>query len=377
MIYQSSGKDYNNPVKWIIIPGILFVGLGGFWWFSQNRLTVTPQVNNQPAVLEPSNSESDNTELKVIVSNLSVPWALAFLPSEEILVTERAGKVKKVLTDGSIKEIGTINEVKQTGESGLHGVALHPNFTRNNLVYFYYTYSSNGENTLNRVVRYKLENDQITNPQTILENIPGAIFHDGGRIKFGPDNNLYITTGDARIPSLAQDTKSLAGKILRVTDEGKPVTGNPFGNEVYSYGHRNPQGIAWDAKGVLWETEHGESALDEVNRIGMGKNYGWPEIRGDQTKSGMVSPITHSGSTTWAPSGMAFKDNRFYFAGLRGSGVFRFNPDNSGVEKIYGDFGRVREVVLGPDGFLYIATNNTDGRGTPKSGDDKIIRIKI
>lgn len=346
--------------------------------FSNSQVNI-PSINSE-SINTPQGSANNEEKIRVIASGLNVPWALAFLPNNEILVTERVGKVKRISGEGQVIEIGAIAEVKQYGEGGLHGIALHPDFDKNGLVYFYYTFSSNGDNTSNRVVRFKLEDNQLKNQEIIVDNIPGAIFHDGGRIKFGPDKNLYITTGDARVPSLSQDTSSLAGKILRVTPEGKAVSGNPFGNQVYSYGHRNPQGIAWDDQGRLWEVEHGESALDEVNLIEIGKNYGWPTIRGDQTRDGMISPIVHSGSATWAPSGMASKNGKLYFAGLRGVALFEINadPTNPDLKKSFeNEYGRIREAILGPEGFLYITTNNTDGRGIPKANDDKIIRLKI
>ncbi len=310
--------------------------------------------------------ENNSARFSVVAENLEIPWALAFLSDGRLLVTERPGRVRLVEKNGNLKLVAAIPAVKHIGEGGLLGIALHPDFDRNGFVYLYYTYSGNGDNTLNRVVRFRLENDQLINEQIIVNNIPGASNHNGGRIKFGPDNMLYITTGDAQNPSQAQDKNSLAGKILRVTDKGKA--------EVYSFGHRNPQGLAWDGN-KLWATEHGPSTKDEVNLIEIGKNYGWPEIEGDEKREGMESPILNSGSDTWAPAGAAFYQGSVFFGGLRGSALFEKASDNQLKEHFKNEFGRIREVILGPDNYLYITTSNRDGRGLVKAGDDKIIRI--
>jgi len=318
--------------------------------------------------------ENNPARFSTVAENLEIPWALTFLPDNRILVTERPGRVKIVNQNGNLALAATISSVKHIGEGGLLGIALHPNFKENSFVYLYYTYSGSGNNTLNRVARYKLENNQLINEEIIVNEIPGASNHNGGRIKFGPDNMLYITTGDAQNPSQAQNRNSLAGKILRVTDEGSPAPGNPFGNLVYSFGHRNPQGLAWD-RNKLWATEHGPSTRDEVNLIETGKNYGWPEIEGDEKKSGLENPVLNSGSDTWAPSGAAFYQGSVFFGGLRGSALFEKTADNKLEEHFKNEFGRIREVVLGPDNYLYITTSNRDGRGLVKPGDDKIIRI--
>ena len=219
-----------------------------------------------------------------------------------------------------------------------------------------------------------LEEDKI-----ILDNIPANTIHDGGRIKFGPDGYLYIGSGDAGNENAAQDIESLSGKILRVTDDGVIPEDNPFpGSPVYSYGHRNPEGLAWDDEGRLWATEHGSSATDELNMIESGKNYGWPVIRSDQTQEGMVTPVINSGGDTWAPSGAAFYNGKIYFTGLRGQSLFEALISETPVtlnRYFQGDYGRLREVVLGSDGFLYVFTNNTDGRGSPASDDDKLLKI--
>lgn len=319
-------------------------------------------------------------KLAVIAQNLEVPWALAFLPDNSVLVTERPGRVRLIDKDGKLKDvpIAVIEEVSTVAESGLHGIAIHPNFPQPSYIYLYYTYQAEKEQTLNRVARYQLKNNTLSDKKIIVDKIPGAPVHDGGRIKFGPDKLLYITTGDATNPSLSQDKNSLAGKILRVTADGNPAPGNPFGDLVYSYGHRNPQGITWDDQGRLWSTEHGQSATDELNIIEPGKNYGWPDIRGDQKQEGLISPIIHSGLDTWAPAGAAFLNGSIFFAGLRGQALYEAKIDGKKAslkEHFKSEYGRIREVVVGPDNMLYITTSNRDGRGKPAFDDDKIIKI--
>lgn len=375
-------------LKLALIVAVIFIALFfiGKPFLLQNLPPPLPKANNTPISPTQKSKQSINKQaITVIAKNLEVPWALAFLPDNVMLFTERPGRVR-MIRNGVLQPtpIATLDDVTPIGESGLLGIAVHPNFSTNKYIYLYYTYSSNDNNTLNRVVRYKLENDTLTQKTILVDAIPGASNHDGGRIKFGPDTYLYITTGDAQEPSLAQNTKSLAGKILRVTDEGKPAPGNPFGNLVYSYGHRNPQGIAWNQNGTLWETEHGRSGVlsgfDEVNLIESGRNYGWPDIQGDETGSGMVTPKKNSGeSTTWAPSGASFAGNSLFFAGLRGQTLYEAVIQNNQVtnlnEHFKNKYGRLREVVLGPDGMLYITTSNRDGRGNPQADDDTIMRI--
>jgi glucose/arabinose dehydrogenase len=202
--------------------------------------------------------------------------------------------------------------------------------------------------------------------------LPAGQNHDGGRIAFGPDGYLYITTGETGIISLAQDKNSLAGKILRIKN-GEV--------EIYSIGHRNPQGLAWDTSGNLWSTEHGrsgaQSGYDELNLIVQGGNYGWPTIEGPETAQGITAPIIHSGADkTWAPAGMAFFNGKLYFAGLRGQSLYEYDLTSKKLsEYLSGEYGRLRAVVVGPDGNLYVSTSNRDGRGTPKTGDDKILKI--
>lgn len=317
-------------------------------------------------------------EMEVVLDNLDIPWEIAFISTEESLVSQRPGTLLHV-KNGQIETIN-IPDVEHIGEGGLLGMALDPQFDENNYVYLYFTVDdSNG--ITNTVLRYTLEGTALTDEYTVLDNIPGARTHNGGRIAFGLDGYLYITTGDAQEVNLSQDIDSLAGKILRVTAEGDIPEDNPFGTEVYSYGHRNPQGIMWDSEGNLWSTEHGPTARDELNLILPGENYGWPEIIGDEEQEGMLTPVLHSGNNyTWAPSGGVYWDGSIFFGGLRGSAVYeaRLGENNEVGEFLIhfeGEFGRIRNVQLGPDGMMYLLTNNTDGRGTPEESDDRIIRF--
>lgn len=314
----------------------------------------------------------------ILASELEIPWALAFLPEGQILVTERPGKVRLINTKGVLQKdpIYIVSEVKTEGEGGLLGVAVDPSYKSNHFIYLYYTYDS--QKTLNRVVRYIFDGKIFKQDKIIVDTIPGAVFHNGGRLKFGPDSYLYITAGDSLDPSLAQDKNSLAGKILRVDTNGQPAPGNPFSSRIYSFGHRNPQGLAWDEIGNLWETEHGQTAGDELNLIKSGQNYGWPIIREDESQDGLTNPIAHSGKNTWAPSGMAYLNGSLFFGGLRGKTLYQavINGSEVTIKKHLEDqFGRIRDVVVGPDNFLYITTSNRDGRGTIQPQDDKIIKV--
>jgi glucose/arabinose dehydrogenase len=266
--------------------------------------------------------------------------------------------------------------VKAQGEGGLLGIAISPNFQSNSNVFVYYTYGVSGENTINRVSKFTFENGILKDEKIIVNEIPGSFFHNGGRIKFGPDNYLYIGTGDAQQPSLSQDRNSLAGKILKVDENGNPAPDNPFGSPVYSYGHRNVQGLAWNSNGDFWATEHGASTKDEINKIVKGQNYGWPTITGDQTRSGMVIAELNSGSDTWAPAGATFHNGNLYFTGLRSTELFKFGPSNRSLTKLFsGKHGRIRDIVKGPDEAFYILTSNTDGRGVPGPDDDRLLRL--
>lgn len=362
-----------------ILIGIFFIMLLVILAISLSLFSVKTKISPPPSSKTQLPQPTSETPLsQTIASNLDVPWGLAFLPDGQILFTQRSGEVLLIDKNGSLAEkpIAEISEVKEIGEGGLLGIAIHPQFSSNQYIYLYYTYSGNGFRTSNRVVRFRFDGKTLLDKLVVVDQIPGALFHNGGRLKFGPDNYLYITTGDAQQPSQSQDKSSLAGKILRVTDDGKPAADNPFKTQVYSFGHRNPQGLAWDETGKLWATEHGSENKDEVNLILPGKNYGWPTIQGDQSQTNMEKAIIQSGEDTWAPSGAAFIKGSLFFGGLRGQALFEFDTKTNSIKKhFFGEFGRIRDVVLGPDNHLYITTSNRDGRGKPKTDDDKIIRV--
>lgn len=370
---KAASKVYLSAVIMVVIVAVL----GGLlWWnFRMNRL------DEVTAPSPPIEMPGDDAPLAVILAqNLEIPWALDFLPDGSVILTERPGRIRLVdPSEGLLPApLLVITEVAQRGEGGLLGVAVHPDFNQNSFVYVYYTYQQ-GNNLANRVERFRLQDRTLVDRKVIIDGIPGASIHNGGRIKFGPDGRLYVTTGDAALPNLAQGPQFLAGKILRLMDDGTIPADNPLpGSPVYSLGHRNPQGLAWDSQQRLWVIEHGSSASDELNLIQPGQNYGWPVIRGDEMLNGMISPVIHSGGDTWAPSGLAFFDGSLYFAGLRGQSLYQVplhNPQSTPQRYLQQSFGRLREVVVGPDGFLYILTSNRDGRGVATSGDDQLIRI--
>lgn len=373
--YNSKVKKYFST----IVLTIIVIASGLFTFKDQlSRLFFKPTdsgLTNQELTAEQTES------ISVVGQNLETPWALAFLPGGDILVTERPGTLKRIGQNGQTYKI---EGVKQTSEGGLLGLALHPNFEQNNWLYLYLT-SSSGDQLVNRVERYTYADDSLGDRTVIIDQIPGAANHDGGRIAFGPDGYLYAATGDAGVAENAQDTDSLAGKILRMTDEGKVPTDNPFSNYVYSYGHRNPQGLAWDDQGRLWSTEHGPSGLetgnDELNLIEKGANYGWPTIRGEQFLAGMKTPVLESGKEeTWAPASLTFIDGSLFFAGLRGQTLYQAkigsNNEVNLSAHLRNEHGRLR-TVQAHNGALYMTTSNTDGRGDPAATDDKILKLPL
>lgn len=367
-------RDLNLKVIGLLFLALLILATGFLaWWFSRPPAPTLPPEKEKTKLKK----EQKKVAPKNVATGLAVPWALDFLPDGRLIFTERQGNVKLMAKGKPPLLLARISKVRAVGEGGLLGIAVHPRFNDNHFIYLYYTYAAKNQ-LFNKVVRYKLDGSTLVQDKVIVDKIPGAANHNGGRIKFGPEGLLYITTGDAQKPMLAQDKSSLAGKILRFQDNGDIPKNNPFsGSPLYSFGHRNPQGLAWDKKKQLWATEHGSAGEDEVNLIKPGYNYGWPIISGSKSKPGLRKPIIHSGSQTWAPAGAAFFKGKLFFAGLRGEALFRFKMQKPAQLRRFfaGQFGRLRDVVVGPDNFLYLSTSNRDGRGAPTIIDDRIIKI--
>ena len=327
---------------------------------------------------------AEDVETEIVAEDLDVPWEVIVLDEDRYLVTERTGDLV-LIDNGERAVIERFDELDRPllGEGGLLGIAVHPEFDENGYLYVFQTVDRDAvENTVRRF-EVDLETRELRDETVIIDGVPSDRIHNGGRIAFGPDGLLYITTGDAADAELAQDTDSLAGKILRLNADGSVPESNPFDSAVYSYGHRNAQGITWDDEGRLWSTEHGPAAQDELNVVEPGANYGWPNITDTETHPEMETPAFSSGQyETWAPAGTAYSDGRVFFAGLRGERLYEAGVVDGEVVSFTGhfaeDFGRLRAVTLGPDEeYLYLTTSNTDGRGDERAGDDKLIRVPI
>lgn len=332
-------------------------------------LLVVVALAGLAAASDEASSATEKAEREVLVDGLSVPWEIAFLPSGDALVTERStARILRVPEQGGrAKKVMEVPGVDPSaGEGGLLGLALSPKYRRNRIVYAYYTSPSD-----NRIVRFRLGE----RPEVILKGLERESFHDGGRIAFGPDGMLYVGTGDAGDPDVAQDRDALNGKILRMKPNGGVPRDNPFGNSlVWSEGHRNVQGLAWDRAGRLWATEFGEDRFDEVNLIRPGRNYGWPEVegRGDTDGGKFVNPQVVWRPSEASPSGAEIRGRTLYVAALRGERLWRIplRGDHAGKPKqgLKGRYGRLRTVSLAPDDSLWVATSNDEG-------NDKIIRL--
>jgi len=319
-------------------------------------------------------SASDWRVGRTIATNLDAPWSMAFLPDGSALVSERdTGRIKRVLRSGRVSTAGTVQGVRAGGEGGLLGIAVSQDATA---VYAYITSARD-----NRVVRIAWNGRRLGAQRPIFTGIPKSSIHNGGRILLADNSTMFIATGDAGDANLAQDRRSLAGKILRITVNGRPAPGNPFpGSPVYSLGHRNVQGLALDRAGRLWASEFGARDVDELNLITPGGNYGWPICEGSCSDSRFINPKAEwSPTTTASPSGIAISGNSAFVASLRGRVLWRvpLRGTSAGrpVSVPVGDLGRLRDVVVAPDGALWVLTNNTDGRGSPRSGDDRIVRV--
>ncbi len=329
-------------------------------------------------------------EIEVIAENLYVPWAIDISNEGKLYFTERSGAVR-IIEDGKLLPQPLIRfsaPFVSQGEGGLMGIALDPNYSQNHYIYVMHSYAE-GNQVHNRVVRLIENNNKASIDRVLIDKIPGGRIHNGGRIKIGPDGKLYITTGDAGNSSLAQNITSTAGKILRIELDGSIPEDNPNVNSpVYSLGHRNPQGLAWNSRNILYASEHGQTAHDEINIIQPGANYGWPLVQGNEDSKEVIvqKPLIHSEEETWAPSGIAFVDQgpwqeKLLVATLRGEQLLTISLNGKGTKVNSVDswlknrYGRLREIIQGKDGSIYLTTSNRDGRGNPNIGDDRIIRI--
>ncbi|WP_346726697.1 PQQ-dependent sugar dehydrogenase [Bacillus suaedaesalsae] len=317
-------------------------------------------------------------QAEVIATDLEIPWNITKY-EEAFYLSQRPGyivKVDEATGEKTTQQLEVTKDIHHDGEGGLLGFLLAPNFRESREAFAYHTYQDNGQ-IFNRIILLKLNQNTWTEQRVILDKIPGGRIHNGGRIKVGQDGKLYATAGDAGNPDHAQNVNSLAGKILRMNLNGSIPTDNPFqGSYVYSYGHRNPQGLAWDEDGRLFSSEHGQAAHDEINVIEPGMNYGWPIIEGDQQAPNMKTPFYHTGNVTWAPSGIEIKDNLLYVATLRGESIKVLNIENKSVDMALENAGRLRDVLL-VDEALYTITNNRDGRGNPREDDDQLLRLLL
>ena len=316
----------------------------------------------------------------VLATGLNAPWSVVRLENGSALISERDTAIVKELTaDGELREVGTITGVSPGGEGGLLGIEALVDGGATWL-YAYFTSTSD-----NRIVRMPLGGAAgaltLGEASVVLDGIAKASNHNGGRIKFGPDGMLYATTGDAGQAGRAQEQASLNGKILRMTPTGAAPEDNPTaGSLVYSLGHRNPQGLAWDADDRLWAAEFGQNTWDELNIIAPGQNYGWPEVEGIANVDGYVNPVYQWSTAEASPSGLALVSNTLFLAALRGEALWAIYPTAERVDAVAwftGEYGRLRDAVPGPDGTLWVLTNNTDGRGSPNQGDDKLIEIRL
>src|ERR1041385_7606264 len=348
--------------------------------------------------IETSPQTQSSFKVETVIPNLEVVWSIVWAPDGRMFFTERPGRVR-IFENGTLRPqpVFVVPDVEPRGESGLMSIALHPQFSSNHLLYLSYAYNSNGQQV--RVVRYRETPNGFVDRKVIIESIPAAQFHAGCRLRFGPDGKLYITTGDATDRQIAQQLNSLGGKILRLNDDGTVPADNPFvgrsdaRTEIWAYGSRNSQGIDFQpGTNLLWETEHGPSGFDgpgggdEVNIIERGKNYGWPVIYHPDTHAGMESPILEYTPACAPGSGMFYRGSKFpqfqgnfFFGCLRGERIIRVTTNGRQVVSqenlLEHKYGRIRDVAEGPDGYIYFSTSNRDGRGSPASDDDRILRL--
>ena len=337
-----------------------------------------------PAPVSNLSSLTNTSGVEIIAEGLQAPRSIDISKEGRIFISEKRGSIR-VVDNGTLltEPVGDI-KAENIGDAGLLGLTLHPNFTQNHLFYVYYTYS-NSTGLFNKVLMLTESNNRIIDSKTILDGIPGDEYRDGGRIKFGPDGKLYVSTGDASIPELSQDLDSLAGKILRTNEDGTIPQDNPFSNSpVYAYGFRNVQGLAWAPNsGALYSSDQGGTGNDEINLISPGKNYGWPhEECNSSDDDNRYTPPVLCFNPSLEPSGIAFAfsnklgyQNHLIVATLKGSHLRDIDFDSGSQNTILVGYGRIIDLVESEDGSIFVLTSNTDGRALPQQGDDKILRL--
>lgn len=387
-------------------------------FYSEKLKNLSDQIASKPydarSIMSPNMAIQDSTarldfstearnkevsyEVKEIALGLFVPWSIAFTSENRALITERNGVIREMVNDIIGKnQLIKFNDVKTSSEEGLMGLAVDPDYATNKYLYVCYAY--NGSNGLaDKLVRLIDKETTIEVDKTLLDEIPAASNHAGCRVKFGPDGFLYVTTGDATDKNIAQEIKSLGGKILRLNKDGTPTSDSPFENSfVYSYGHRNPQGIDWTEEGLLLESEHGPSGFDgppggdEINLIRAGGNYGWPMVSHEKTNPKYQTPLQVFTPAIAPGSLMVYKADlipqfkgKVFIGGLKGEGLYVISFENNSYKKVSDvskiaevNFGRIREVVQAPNGEIYFTTSNRDGRGTLRDADDRIYKITV
>ena len=312
-----------------------------------------------------------------VATGLEAPWGITFLPDGTALVGERDSTRVVAIDAGRVRAVGDVAGVQPQGEAGLLGLAASPSYARDKLIYAYLSTASD-----NRVVTMTYDGGRLGDPRPVLTGIPNGFIHDGGRLLFAPDGNLFVSTGETGEDRLAQDRDSLAGKILRITPQGEAAPGNPRkGSRVWTMGHRNVQGLAFDDRGQLWATEFGADTWDELNRIDKGRNYGWPLVEGRGDDEDYRNPFVQWRTADASPSGLAFLDGSLWAGALRGGRLWQVPVNGSETGKprdfFVGDYGRMRTVVAAPDGNLWVTTSNRDGRGVPAAEDDRILEVSI
>jgi glucose/arabinose dehydrogenase len=315
--------------------------------------------------------------VRTIAEHLQVPWGVTFLPDGTALVGERDTTRVLAIGDGHVHEVGRVEAASPQGEAGLLGLAASPSYASDQLVYAYVSTAAD-----NRVVKMRYADGRLGAPVPVLTGIPNGFIHDGGRLLFAPDGNLLVSTGETGRPELAQDRQSLGGKILRITPSGDPAPGDPFpGSPVWTLGHRNVQGLAFDRRGRLWATEFGQDTWDELNLIRRGDNYGWPMFEGRGHRAGYQDPLVTWHTDEASPSGLAYLGGSLWAGALRGTRLWQVPLTREGVRRprawFIGDYGRMRTVTVAPGGHLWVTTSNRDGRGTPAPGDDRILEIAL